>query len=307
MAFDAPNFTQTPNIFIDEYMRNLSSAEVKTMLVILRYTTGYHRRRAPIAISTFIKMTGLSRQGIINNIESMQENGWIKVFKGNASIRNEYEIVIKDPVEDENIKEEHTSQLSRPASQLSRPELVNSVDQRNKERKLDKENNNPPTAAAPPKETSAPVATSSVAPTAVVVSSFLEDLEIRNSLKIKLTKTYTEDQIKKAVDCLKEITPNNLEATLQAALNEGWEPKCTPEDQVEKNQEFLETIRSADGKKHGPYRVEVGPKYIHFRHSCIDGSKDIHYNVEDKGFLVAVKDIISQHKTRDTNQIASNP
>ena len=136
MTFDAPNYTQVPNSFIELCMREISPAELKTMMVVLRYTTGFHRRRAAIALSTYVKLTGLTKQGVVNSLKSLSIKGWIDIFPGNRTKKSEYEILIKND----------TSQLSRPddsrvvnsvdqGGQLSRPQVVNSVDHINKVKK----------------------------------------------------------------------------------------------------------------------------------------------------------------------------
>src|SRR3989304_9026005 len=96
MTFDAPTFTQVPNKFIESCMRELSSAQVKVLRVILRYTTGFHGRRAPIALSTFIEMTGLSKQGVINSTRSIADKGWINIYPGDRTRKSEFEIIIKN-------------------------------------------------------------------------------------------------------------------------------------------------------------------------------------------------------------------
>ena len=96
MTFEAPNFTAVPNFLIEKLMRLLTPAQMKTMLVILRFTTVFHRRRAAIPISKFIEFTGLSKQGVINSTKGLQEKGWIKVYRGNNRTTSEFEILIKN-------------------------------------------------------------------------------------------------------------------------------------------------------------------------------------------------------------------
>ena len=153
-----------------------------------------------------------------------------------------------------------------------------------KKTNLDKKNNNQPTAESP---------------AAVVVSSLLDKIEISESLKRKITKTYTEPQIAQALACLENMYPDNLEATLQAALRDGWEPKLPAEDIEAKNKVYLDSLRCHEGRKLGHYTIDVSPTVILFRHSCIDGSKDVFYKIDQKGFIAAVKAFFTKHGKLD--------
>ncbi len=144
-AFPLPNYTQVPNFIIDNFMSILSNAEFKIIMLIVRYTCGFHRRQAAISFSHFSQKCGLSRECINKSIKKFEQLGWIKVLHGNHEHANIYEIQVspddlKPEIDNENDnsnKDNLVNSVDYP-SQLSRPPLVNSVDY-NKERYINKE------------------------------------------------------------------------------------------------------------------------------------------------------------------------
>ena len=122
---EKPNYTQTPNILFDEIMRDLNGAELKVILAVIRKTFGWHKERDRISLTQLEEMTGLSRQGILNAIHGKKKEksvigglvnkGYIKIIETKQG--NVYELVVKE------VDQKET------ASQLSRLEVVNKVDQ----------------------------------------------------------------------------------------------------------------------------------------------------------------------------------
>ncbi|MCK9577785.1 MAG: replication protein [Clostridia bacterium] len=115
-----PNFTQTPNILFDEYMKDLSDSELRVFLAIIRKTFGWNKDRDRISLTQIQKMTGLSRQGVLNGLYGKDKNeGLIAkklVIVYETKAGNEYEVNVVDQTENE-------------TSQPGRPEVVNNVDQ----------------------------------------------------------------------------------------------------------------------------------------------------------------------------------
>jgi phage replication O-like protein O len=127
-AIKKPNYTQIPNVILDKLMLSMSDAELRVVLVIARQTFGYHRQRKKMSISYLMKATGMSKQGVLNGINSAIERGVVKRRKDGQSWQ--YELVIDgEPV---NEVDRPTSQRSRQVgastSQRSRQALVNDVD-----------------------------------------------------------------------------------------------------------------------------------------------------------------------------------
>jgi len=87
------NFTLTPNVIFDCLLKELSSSELKIVLVIIRQTigwvdqrTGKRKERDRISISQFVEKTGLSRRSISLAINSLSERGLIVITDKRGSI-----------------------------------------------------------------------------------------------------------------------------------------------------------------------------------------------------------------------------
>ena len=110
MGYDKPKFTQIPNLLLDEQMAVMGDAELRVTLAIARQTFGWHKESDVISLSQLIKMTGLSRQGVVDGVKEGLERGTIKRYPEGQSFT--YQLVIDEPT-----------------SQPTRPVLVNVVDQ----------------------------------------------------------------------------------------------------------------------------------------------------------------------------------
>lgn len=110
MAFSAPNHTQTPNELFDHWLPKLREAELKVILVFIRKTLGWHKKRDRISLSQLEKLTGLKRSNITKAIMSLQAKGLIKkqVTGKNGIQRTFYELILHE------IKKINTSPGKRP-------------------------------------------------------------------------------------------------------------------------------------------------------------------------------------------------
>jgi phage replication O-like protein O len=81
----AGQFTRIPNIFLDEYSRDLSCAELRVMQVILRKTYGWRKDTDAISFSQFEELTGLGRKAIAKAIKALEQDGYILVERGRTS------------------------------------------------------------------------------------------------------------------------------------------------------------------------------------------------------------------------------
>lgn len=70
-----PNFLQVPNAVIDELLPDLTGAELKCYLVVIRKTKGWNKESDNISISQFMKATGLSNSAVIKACESLVKYG----------------------------------------------------------------------------------------------------------------------------------------------------------------------------------------------------------------------------------------
>lgn len=140
-GFKAPEHTQVPNSFFD-MMDDMSDVELRVTLCAIRKTFGWHKKKEAISLTQYQKMTGLSRQGVLNGIEEAEKRGTIK--KAGTGKRNTtiYELVVLEPepktekeAEKPPVQETDQSTQLTTASQHSRPELVNTVDTQKKGKK----------------------------------------------------------------------------------------------------------------------------------------------------------------------------
>ena len=98
MKTPAPNFTQTPNDLFDHWLPHLGEVELKVLLVIMRKTFGWHRKREMISISMFQKLIGSNRNNIVNAVNNLIEKGIIsKSIEGSLGTEETYyELVIDE-------------------------------------------------------------------------------------------------------------------------------------------------------------------------------------------------------------------
>lgn len=130
-GFDSPNHTQTPNGLF-ELLPDMDETELRVTLVIIRETFGWHRPSAALSLSELKARTGLSRQGVFNGVAKGKARGTI-VQTGGVGKTASYSLVVHSVDQSTQL----TSTPSGPVpvhsvdqtSPLSRPALVNSVDQ----------------------------------------------------------------------------------------------------------------------------------------------------------------------------------
>lgn len=111
--FEAPNYTQIPNVIFDEYLPKLTELELKILLVICRKTFGWHKKRDRISLAQLADQSGCERARIPAIVDSLIEKGMVLKFQEgeNGSTKTFYEI---------NIKESYTSANSAPPPQCSK-------------------------------------------------------------------------------------------------------------------------------------------------------------------------------------------
>lgn len=72
-----PNSFQVPNALIDELIAELSGAELKVYLFVIRKTKGWNKESDAISISQFMEALNLSNRAVINACKSLIEKGLI--------------------------------------------------------------------------------------------------------------------------------------------------------------------------------------------------------------------------------------
>lgn len=95
-GFLSPNYTQTPNNLFDELMQDMTEAELKVVLAIVRKTMGYHKKSDEISLSLLEEMTGLSRQSCHDGACRAIERGIIKVLGHGTRGVTIYSLVVKE-------------------------------------------------------------------------------------------------------------------------------------------------------------------------------------------------------------------
>lgn len=71
-------YTKIADVLLDTWLSDLSEAELKTLLVIIRKTVGWNKILDRISHSQF-KKTGLSQRSISRAIESLSNRNFIKI------------------------------------------------------------------------------------------------------------------------------------------------------------------------------------------------------------------------------------
>lgn len=69
MGVDKPNYTQIPNLILDDIMRYMDGAELKVTLAIARQTFGFHREKIKLTISDIEELTSLSRPSVTTALD----------------------------------------------------------------------------------------------------------------------------------------------------------------------------------------------------------------------------------------------
>lgn len=85
-GFDSPTWTQIPNQLLGNWdddgyligqLANMSEAELKVVLIVLRFSIGFHRSAFRCSLNDMVKATGLSKQGVLNGAEAGEKRGLI--------------------------------------------------------------------------------------------------------------------------------------------------------------------------------------------------------------------------------------
>lgn len=101
----APNYTQIPNVVLDEWIKILNYSEFKILMIICRKTFGWHKTKDKISYNQLSEMTGICKNTVISSLKKLEDYGLIKktISKNKKGFNNTntYEISIKDIPKDE--------------------------------------------------------------------------------------------------------------------------------------------------------------------------------------------------------------
>lgn len=122
------NYTQLPNVILDEYLPLMGIAELKVVMFVARKTFGWQKEDDKISLSQMEDATGLSRQGVIDGVNAAIERGVLcRVQVGQGFL---YHLNIDENVTSQDSRlVKPVDQSSELTSQDSRLELVKPVDQ----------------------------------------------------------------------------------------------------------------------------------------------------------------------------------
>jgi len=116
------NWHKTPNYIYDAYP-DMKEAELRLTLWLVRHTYGFHRGNVQATSKEIQEKTGLSKQGLINAQNAVQERGFfVRVIGG-------YEVnEVDEKVNEVDEKPANKGQRSRPSRSTKLTTEVNEVD-----------------------------------------------------------------------------------------------------------------------------------------------------------------------------------
>jgi len=76
MSLPPPNYTQMPNVILDN-MAKFQPGEILVLFAAVRHTIGWHREEAEMSISWFQAQTGLSKNGVIKARDSLIKQDYL--------------------------------------------------------------------------------------------------------------------------------------------------------------------------------------------------------------------------------------
>lgn len=99
MSFKSPNFTQVPNDFFD-MIPEMTDAELRTTLVLIRQTFGYHKDAVEMQIPKIAQAAGLSVNGAKEGAKKAEERGTFRRTNPNEKTSASWELVVQPSASD---------------------------------------------------------------------------------------------------------------------------------------------------------------------------------------------------------------
>lgn len=129
-------FTKIPNEVLDS-MNDLNPAAFKLAMALYRKTNGYHKKETNVTLDELQKMTGLSRQGILNardeisTLFSYAKSGrnitWQLVANQSTELTNQNKVMSQLSRPNQSTELTNNSQLSRPITSSSKKDLKENI------------------------------------------------------------------------------------------------------------------------------------------------------------------------------------
>ena len=131
-GFISPNFTQTPNDLFDNYLPSMGLAELKVALAVIRLTVGFHRKKARASLTRLQRMTGLSRQGVLDGARACETHGFIENIQDGRVTT--WRLITTDTPEDTVVKlvDQLEGKVVKPVDQTGQASRPPSIKERRK-------------------------------------------------------------------------------------------------------------------------------------------------------------------------------
>ncbi len=94
MKICPPNYTQVPNVLLDE-MAGVSASAFKVAMLVCRQTFGFHRESAELSISFIATGTGLSKQTAVSACEELLAAGMLENCGNGTRGVNKFRLLIQ--------------------------------------------------------------------------------------------------------------------------------------------------------------------------------------------------------------------
>jgi len=132
-GFQSPNHTQVPNDFFD-MMPEMSEAELRVTLIMIRETRGWHRDAAKIGKQEMADRSGLSFNGVTAGCEGAEQRGTFRRTNPNTKTKAEWELVESDtPSTSEGVNPQPVRESpSTSEGQVRVKENINKKEKKNK-------------------------------------------------------------------------------------------------------------------------------------------------------------------------------
>ena len=117
------NWHKTPNYIYDAYS-DMKEAELRLTIWLVRHTYGFHRGNVQATSKEIQEKTGLSKQGLINAQNAVQERGFFVRVSGGYEVNE-----VDEKVNEVDQKPVNEGQRSRPSRSTKLTSEVNEVDQ----------------------------------------------------------------------------------------------------------------------------------------------------------------------------------
>lgn len=130
-GFDKSNHTQVPNDLFDEYMKDLTGAEIKVVMTIIRKTRGWHKETDLISYSQIEEISGLGRESISRAISGLKDKKLITI--DDTKKTHSYEINYSDGFTGQSVRKSNRSenQSVRKSNRISskiEPEIGSKIE-----------------------------------------------------------------------------------------------------------------------------------------------------------------------------------